>query len=316
MLELSPLIITSPMVTDEACFSVPAVRAIHFENPSRAITILCPEDLVPVWQSVTEVTEVVSYPISASHRKIAKLFGGFSQALVWEGGPVANALSKKKIPKRFGPAGEKFSKWLTNPLEVSQSIGPIEHRVNHYLRIAEKLGGQPFEAGNFQTPPRPPLPRQLRIGIVPGSDFGASAEWELENFRALVSELQAEWIIFESGGRPAAKKLSDLGRVVPEKNVFCELANCHLLIGNDSSVPHLAAHQGIPCVVIFGPNEPSWKRPLGKMHRIVRHHVACSPCFLDKCPLDHRCLSGVSKAEVLQEVRNILEVSGIGHTQG
>lgn len=306
MLDSSPLIISSPVVTDEACFSVPAIRAIHFSDPARMITILCPEELAPVWQTVTGVTEVIAYPASASHRKIVKLLGDYSQALVWEEGTAAIAISRKNIAKRIGPAGKKLSKWLTNPLELRQSIGPIEHRVKHYLKIAEKLGGQPFEAVNFQAPPRATLPAQLRIGIIPGSDFGPSAEWGIKNFRELMVQLDAEFVIFETGGRPVTKKLSDLGKIVQEEDVFSELASCHLVIGNDSSIPHLASHRGTPCVVIFGPNEPAWKRPLGKIHRVIHHQVACSSCFLDKCPLDHRCLKGITVEEVLVQVRKYL----------
>lgn len=307
MLESGPLIIASPLAIEEACFSVPAVRALYFARVDSPITILCAEELAPLWQTVEGVTEVISHSSSASHRKLAKLLGDCSQALVWENGPAAVAFAKKGISKRFGPPLEKLPKWLTDPIEISQKLGPVEHRVKHYLQLAEKLGAQPFEAVNFQTPPRPAMSEKIRIGIAPGSDFGASAEWPAEKFRALAAALEGEFLIFASPGRPAvAKSLADLGRFVPEEDAFRELASCSLLIGNDGSLPHLAAHLGTPCVVIFGPNEPAWKRPLGKIHEVVRHHVACSPCFLDKCPLDHRCLSEISEAEVLEEVRKIL----------
>jgi len=274
MLDSSPLIIASPLVTEEVCFSVPAVRALHYAWPDSPITILCAEEHHALWQTVEGLAEIISHPASASHRKIAKLIsaaGDYSQAGVWEDGPAAVAFAKKGITKRLGPPLEKLSKWLT-------------------------------------TPPRPALPTQLRIGIAPGSDFGPSAEWSMEKFRALATSLQAELLIFASPGRPAAAKaLRDLGRWIPESDTLREVSSCHLLIGNDGALPHLAAHMGTPCVVLFGPNEPAWKRPLGKIHRVVRRHVACSPCFLDKCPLDHRCLAEISEAEVLEEVRKILE---------
>lgn len=286
---------------------MPAVRALHFARPDSPITILCGEELAPLWQTLEGVSEVISHPASASHRKIAKLLGNYSQALVWEDGPAAVAFAKKGISKRFGLPLKKLSKWLTDPLEISQKIGPVEHRVKYYLQLVEKLGAQPFEAANFQTPSRPVIPEKVRIGIAPGSDFGPSAEWPAKKFRALAAALQGELLIFASPGRPAAAQaLSDLGRFVPEGDALRELASCSLLIGNDGALPHLAAHLGTPCVVIFGPNEPAWKRPLGKIHRVVRHHAACSPCFLNKCPLDHRCLSGITEAEVLEEVREVL----------
>lgn len=307
MLDPGPLIIASPLVIDEACFSVPAIRAIHFSQPDRPLILLCSEELAPLWQTVTGVAEVITHPASASPRKIAKLLGDISQSLAWEDNPAAAAFARKGITKRIGPTGDKLSKQLTHALDLRNNIGPVEHRVKNYLEVAEKLGAQPFDAANFQTPPRQALPAALRIGIAPGSDFGPSAEWPLEKFRDLLSQLNVEILLFESPDRPsAAKKLSDFGRVVSAEESFLELASCHLLIANDGSIPHLAAHLGTPCVVIFGPNEPSWKRPLGTVHRVIHERVACSSCFLDKCPLDHRCLNDISVARVRAEVDAIL----------
>ncbi|MGC6426387.1 MAG: glycosyltransferase family 9 protein [Akkermansiaceae bacterium] len=307
MLAPGPLIIASPLVTDEACFSVPAVRALHFAKPDRALTILTPENLTSLWKTVTGVAEVISYPASASARKVAKLFGDFSQSLAWEDSPAAAAFAKKGISKRIGPAVDKLPKQLTHSPDIRESTGPIEHRVRDYLKVVEQLGAQPFESANFQTPPREELSSQLRIGVSPGSDFGPSAEWDLEKFRDLLSHFSAEFFLFEAPGRPAAaRNLGDLGTLVAEENTFQELDSCHLLIASDGSVPHLAAHLGIPCVVIFGPNEPVWKRPLGQIHRIVHERVACSSCFLNKCPLDHRCLKSISVTQVLSAVNALL----------
>ena len=308
MLDSGPLLIASPLVTDEACFSVPAVRAIHFAQPDRPLTIVCADEFVPLWQTVTGVTEVIAHSASASPRKIAKLLGEHSQSLVWEDSPAAAAFAKKGIPKRFGPSVDKLSKQLTDTIEVRKSSGPVEHRVKEYLKLAEKLGAQAFDAANFQTPPRASLPQLLRIGIAPGSDFGPSAEWSLDNFRELIRQLAAEFFIFESPGKPsAARKLSDLGTVIAEEHAFRELASCHLLIGNDGSLPHLAAHSGTPCVVIFGPNEPAWKRPLGTIHRIVHERVACSSCFLNKCQIDHRCMTEIDVERVRTEAEALIQ---------
>ena len=81
-----------------------------------------------------------------------------------------------------------------------------------------------------------------------------------------------------------------------------------VLLACDGEMAHLAAHVGLPAVVIFGPNEPDWKRPLGKQSRVLREHVACSPCYLEKCPLDHRCQSAVTAEMVVVELEAALAV--------
>lgn len=310
MLDSGPLIIASPLATDEACFSVPAVRALHFAQPDRPLTILCPEEQAEIWKTVTGITEVIPHSASASARKIAKLIGNFSQSLAWEDSAAAAAFTRKGITKRIGPSLDKLQKQLSNPVEIHQRSGPVEHRVKDYLMLAEKLGTQPYDAINFQPAPRPALLTQLRIGVVPGSDYGPSAEWPLERFRELINYRAAEYLIFDAPGRPtAAKKLSDLGQVVRNEDALRELVSCHLVIASDGSIPHLAAHLGTPCVIIFGPNEPAWKRPLGTIHRVVHERVACSSCFLDKCPLDHRCLNEISVGQVNAELEALLSGS-------
>jgi ADP-heptose:LPS heptosyltransferase len=69
---------------------------------------------------------------------------------------------------------------------------------------------------------------------------------------------------------------------------------------------HLAAFLGVPVVSIFGSTEPILTGPLGMGHRVVRHHVECSPCFLRECPLDFRCMKAVEAEEVAAAILSFL----------
>mgnify|MGYP006080286099 FL=1 len=305
-------IIASPEVTDEACFSVPAVRALHYANPGTPIYVTAPEDIAPLWETVSEVTGVI--PHNGSARKIAKELRDFSESLAWAPGPAAIAFSKAGIPKRIGPSTAKLEKFLTDPIVIEQKVGPVIHRVRHYLAFVEKMGAAAFEGVNFQSPPRPPAPSQTRIAIAPGSDFGPASEWDPARFCELTQRLLVNEIyLLPSPDHPGpAKALGEaLGNDVtlfdgsPSETLDL-LATCHLFIGNDGALPHLAAHMGTPSLVLFGPNEPEWKRPLGKAHVIIRKVVACSGCFLEKCQTDHRCMTEISVDEVLEIVPKIL----------
>jgi heptosyltransferase-2 len=104
-------------------------------------------------------------------------------------------------------------------------------------------------------------------------------------------------------------KGSALAKAIPEAEVVTlvlpaleELASCSLCIAADSSVPHLAAHVGTTCVVLFGPGEPEWMRPLGKQHVIVRRKVECSPCHAPKCRMDLRCQNDLEVEEVMRAI--------------
>jgi heptosyltransferase-2 len=76
------------------------------------------------------------------------------------------------------------------------------------------------------------------------------------------------------------------------------LASCRLFIGNDSGAMHVAAAVGVPVVGIFGPTDPSGTAPVTNKFALVQEPVFCSPCFLRRCPIDHRCMLRVTVDEV------------------
>ena len=86
-----------------------------------------------------------------------------------------------------------------------------------------------------------------------------------------------------------------------------ELQTCRVILTNDTGTMHLAAMLGVPTVSIFGSTEPKWTSPIGPNHRIIRRHVACSPCFLRECPLDFRCMNEIESDTVTQGVLAILQ---------
>jgi len=136
--------------------------------------------------------------------------------------------------------------------------------------------------------------------LCPGSDFGPSHEWPLDRWleiaRHLMENGRRVTVAGVDGGRGLGKILAEnLGEGVgffhasPLAGALPILAAHGLVVAADGSLPHLAAHAGATCVTLFGPNDPAWKRPLGRRHAVVRRHVECAPCLLAKCPLDGRC---------------------------
>ena len=89
--------------------------------------------------------------------------------------------------------------------------------------------------------------------------------------------------------------------------LIAQLQRCRLLLTNDTGTMHLAAALGVPTVSIFASTEPVLTGPLGAHHRVVRHHVACSPCFLRECAFGHYdCMGGVTVGRVEREVLRAL----------
>jgi heptosyltransferase-2 len=61
---------------------------------------------------------------------------------------------------------------------------------------------------------------------------------------------------------------------------------------------HLAAALGLPLVAVFGSTNERATGPVGLQVRVIKHPVECSPCGLRECPIDFRCMNGISVDDV------------------
>ncbi|MEP6822957.1 MAG: glycosyltransferase family 9 protein, partial [Chthoniobacterales bacterium] len=165
------------------------------------------------------------------------------------------------------------------------------------------------------TPRASNLSSPIKIGLCPGAEYGPTKRWLPERFAeaaaAVSAQRPAQWILFGTAaeveiGKPiadaAAIPVTDLIGQTTLAQLIDELRTCDFLLTNDTGTMHLAAHLGVPTVALFGSTEPSLTGPLGPQHRVIRHHVACSPCFLRECPIDFRCMNSVTSEEVAAAV--------------
>ena len=130
------------------------------------------------------------------------------------------------------------------------------------------------------------------IGLCAGAEYGGAKRWLPERYaevlRLVHERTQAEWKLFGvENDRPVTDAIvsaagiscTDLVGKTTLSQLMDELRTCSLLLTNDTGTMHLAAFLGVPTVSIFGSTEPILTGPLGANHRVLRHHVECSPCF-------------------------------------
>jgi heptosyltransferase II len=220
------------------------------------------------------------------------------------------------IPRRVGFPGH-HRRWLLNQVVVEEpTLGPVQHQVNRYLRMAREVGG-PQAAPEM----RKFLPRirtngaPAKLGLCPGAEYGPAKRWLPERFAEvaliIAEQRPVQWVLF---GTPAdhdrgaaieealgAHCLNRIGQTTLDQ-LAAELGECALLLTNDTGTMHLATLIGVPVVAVFGSTEPRLTGPLGSGHAIIRHQVECSPCFLRECPIDFRCMKAVSVEEVVAAV--------------
>lgn len=307
------LLVAAPERWDEACFLVPALRAVAASG--LAAGVMCPSGQVPLWRTLPGI-EVVEVPMKSKPRHMAAgLRGRWRASLAWERGFASEVFDRAAIPRRLGPADGRLGKHLSDPLEAAP--GPLDHRVRFYLNAVEAMGIETRQAAFFAPAELAPGPSPCDWLLVPDSDFGPSHEWLPDRWEGIARHL------LERGGRVAVLALARgrglgdalagrLGLAVvqadPALLAEClpDLAAARRVLAADGSVPHLAAHAGATCVTLFGPSDPDWKRPLGRRHVVARRHTECAPCLMGKCPLDRRCQTELDEARVLAAIGRLL----------
>jgi heptosyltransferase-2 len=304
----------------DAVMSVPAVQTIKGGRPDAHVTIAAPEKIAEVWKIVPEVDAVIALPqksLFAATRLLRKT-PAFDVAIL-----LPNSLRSAlevflaRIPRRVGFSGHS-RRWLLNQRPRQTKARGIVHQSYRYLELATTIGAKvrpDFPPANPVGGKRP----DLRFALCPGAEYGPAKRWLPERFaevaREIATRLPVRWILFGiASDRAVGEQIaSGLGEKCVNRigqttlsELIAELRQCDLLLTNDTGTMHLASLLRIPTVSIFGSTEPKRTGPLGAGHRILRHHVECSPCFLRQCPLDFRCMREITAAEVTTAVLQLV----------
>jgi heptosyltransferase-2 len=160
------------------------------------------------------------------------------------------------------------------------------------------------------------------ICLNPGAAFGAAKHWPAEHFAALARDLvdrrgSGVLVLCGPAERDLALRIVSLARrpgvfSLADRPVWLGLTKacvrrCDLLVTTDSGPRHFAAAFGRPVVTLFGPTHIPWTETYhpGAVH--LQKRVHCGPCQKRVCPLDHRCMTGLTPAEVYAAAVELLE---------
>jgi ADP-heptose:LPS heptosyltransferase len=288
------------------CFSLPAVRSLV--TAGNNVRILCVERQAAFWNAAG-FGELITYPENASARVIAPLVTECKRVLLWEAGPAADACARAGVAERIGLPSPKLEKRLTKFLNRRVRPGPAEHRVQLMLDTAELLGAEPLQGIHFVPIPSSLERRPRTMLAIPESDFGDHYEWPKDRWIEVLTQLKDQgWTIevgsIRKGGAASAIASSlELETVDLDPTQPALLSTYEFCLSADGSYPHLAGAFGTTCGILFGPGDPVLSRPLSQRHIIIRRKVECSPCFLDKCPIDLRCQNDLDVERVLDRLQ-------------
>jgi heptosyltransferase II len=225
------------------------------------------------------------------------------------------------VNRRTIPENRAFTSAATNA-----------HQIHEYLHLATALGvnPEPLAPQLFVLPDEIEAAKkkfgleQITLpvfGLNPGAEYGPAKRWPAERFITAAKEIQQRtncvWLIsggknemqiayqIESAMRNAQCAIFNLAGKTSLRELMSLLKFCRVLLTNDSGPMHVATALGTPVVVPFGSTSPELTGPGlpgDPRQHLLKSDAPCSPCFLRECPIDFRCMTGISVERVVEAV--------------
>ena len=336
------IVVRGPNWLGDAVMCEPALSQVRTLFPQAEITLLVKPGIADLLAQHPEVNRTLVYDDRGRHAGLVgkwTLAGvlrrhRFDLAILFQNAFEAALISfLAGIPRRFGYATDGRTLLLTDPVTVPPRTAQ-RHQVEYYWDLLKPLGGHgPAPAPRlFVTPDESALiagrladagigPSDPVIGVNPGSTYGHAKRWLPDRYAEVVNRAVTD-VQGRSGARVGvailgAKGEEPLGKAIADqiktRTVVCSgqttvrelmalVKRCQLFLTNDTGPMHVAAAFKVPLVAVFGPTDWQTTSPFGVDAQLVRQPVSCAPCLLRECPIDHRCMTGVTVEQVYDAV--------------
>jgi len=336
------LVVVSPNWLGDAVMALPALADVRRHYPLAHLAVAARESVAPLFTMVAGVDEVITLPgrggmgaFSGWQQDASALArGGFDAALLFPNS-FATALiaSRSGIGERWGFATDWRARFLTRA--VPKPAGPL-HQGGYYQALTTALGMAPGPL-HARVWPNTDWARQVlrEIGLdldepfavfAPGAAYGRAKQWLPERFAELAHRLIQErgWSVVMVGanadravcreiesrlpkGGSRINRLIDFAGKSDLATLAGILAVARAVVSNDSGAMHLAGAVGTHVVAMFGATNETRTSPLpagaeAPAPTILTHSVFCRPCMLRECPIDHRCMRGITVERALESL--------------
>jgi heptosyltransferase-2 len=333
----------------DGILALPALRAVRKRFPDAKIAIVARPYVADIYRDQGICNHLIPYDPKGLHagflgreRLAAELRAQkFDVALLLQNAFDAAWLAwRANIPERIGYARDARSFLLTKAVPLPRQGEIPAHEKFYYLELLRRAGWldsvqvESFIGLHVSEEKRRAADeflcesgaRQgaLRIAIGAGASYGSAKCWPPSRFAEVANRLQSEAdadvILFGTAAEAnVSKAISAEMRQPPidltGKTAIADLpallSQCHLFIGNDSGAMHVAAAVGVPVVAVFGPTDPFGTSPVTQRCSIVQQRPYCSPCFLRRCPTDHRCMTAITAGMVEAVAKPWLSVAQV-----
>jgi len=343
------ILVRAPNWMGDAVMAIPTLSALRARFPAARVTLLAKPPVAALFEQHPDVDQIIVYERPGRHAggvglwRLIQLLRTkqFDLALLLQNAfEAAFIAAVAGIPTRVGYTTDGRRFLLTKSLKPDTHTGT--HQVTRYLALLQRLEGvagsiqegMPYlvvtagehgDAGDLLES-EGVAPGERLIGFHAGAAYGSAKRWPPDRFAAvadaLVARFQIRPLLFGSAEDVSVVDKMRSGMKYPAimlagkttvRQMMALIARCQMVVTNDSGPMHVAAALGRPVLAIFGPTHPEATSPKGALSRIVYNKVACAPCAHRICPIDHRCMAGISVEEVVESAGRLLESSGSLH---
>lgn len=251
------------------------------------------------------------------------------------GGGVMRKRSIAEIKRCIAPGCQPLNPRSEGPAETAGR----RHQMYDYLHLTAALGANPEP-----LPTQLALSKTERsatrqkfgleeihaagtpiLGLNPGAEYGPAKRWPEDRFIAAAREIHQRrpciWLILGGpGDRAVAQRIAtrlglpepflhNLAGQTSLRELMAVLTSCRVLLTNDSGPMHMAAALGTPVVVPFGSTSSELTGPGlpgAPHHHLLQSDAPCAPCFRRECPIDFRCMQGITVTQAVNAVLQVL----------
>jgi len=336
------IVVLAPNWLGDAVLALPAIAAVRAGHDDATVTVAARRStadlfrLVPFVDTVLPLQSDARWWRRAAFRADVEALRDFDAALLLPNSLRSAWMVKAAgIRERWGYAADARRRLLTRAVPRSRG----GHQAEYYERLVAGLGipvtshvpeinmsdARRDAARELLAreghPPGPPI-----VALAPGAAYGTAKQWIPSHVAALIARLSRERrvtcaIVGSNADRPTARfihralgepghgRFIDLVGRTSLEMLAGVLAVADACVSNDSGAMHLAAAVGTHVIATFGPTNEHATRPLARAGRtadVLTHDVWCRPCMLRECPIDHRCMTGITPDRVLTAVESVL----------
>ena len=216
--------------------------------------------------------------------------------------------------------------FLTKPVPLPKDIEE-RHLVDVYKEILAPLGipasdtnpelylsKEEIESTKIKLSALKLSPEQKVIGINPGAAFGTAKCWPKASFEKLIERIVVETphlvlcfgdqsgqaLVQEITARMGERVVNLAGKTTL-RELIAYISLCNAFLTNDSGPMHIGAALKVPMLALFGSTNPTKTGPY-MSGEVIYKKTFCSPCYRRVCPIDFRCMEGISVDEVFHRL--------------